>query len=80
MLFLIGPIQNTTIEERVALLEIQVVEIKEDVAGLEVDLTELEGDVNFLFDEQGIQDERLQELKQISLQVAVEPAEMNVNI
>ena len=71
---------NTTIEERVALLEIQVVEIEEDVTGLEVDLTELEGDVNFLFDEQVIQDERLQELEQISLQVAVELAEINVNI
>ena len=45
-------VQNNTIEERVALLEIQVVEIEEDVTGLVEN-------VNFLFDEQIIQDERL---------------------
>ena len=49
--------QNTTIEERVSLLEIQVVEIEEDVTGLDQD-------VNFLFDEQIIQDERLLNLEQ----------------
>ena len=66
-------LQNDTIEERVALLEIQVVEIEEDVTGLNedviglrVDRTELEGDVNFLFDEQVIQDERLFSLEQTS--------------
>ena len=37
--------QNVTIEERVSLLEIQV--------------ADLDQDVNFLFDEQAIQDERL---------------------
>ena len=42
--------QNTTIEERVALLEIQV--------------ADLDQDVNFLFDEQVIQDERLLGLEQ----------------
>ena len=64
-------IQNPTIEERVTILENQVVEIEEDVTGLDedvndlgVDLTELEGDVNFLFDEQIIQDERLFSLEQ----------------
>ena len=36
---------NTTVEERVSLLEIQV--------------NDLDQDVNFLFDEQAIQDERL---------------------
>ena len=50
-------IQNTTIEERVSLLEIQVVEIEEDVTGLDLD-------VNFLFDEQIIQDERLFSLEE----------------
>ena len=69
-----------TIEERVSVLEMQVVEIEEDVTGLEVDITELDGNVDFLFDEQVIQDERLLELEQISLQVAVELAEINVNI
>ena len=43
-IFFIEVIQNTTIEERVALLEIQVVEIEEDV-------TDLDQDVNFLFDQ-----------------------------
>ena len=56
-------IQNTTIEERVALLEIQVMEIQEDVTGLRIDHTQLEGDVNFLFAEQVIQDERLLNLE-----------------
>ena len=49
--------QNTTIEERVALLEIQVMEIEEDVS-------DLDQDVNFLFDEQVIQDEKLLDLEQ----------------
>ena len=57
-------IQNNTIEERVALLEIQVAEIEEDVTNTRIDLTELEGDVNFLFDEQVIQDERLLDSEQ----------------
>ena len=56
--------RNVTIEERIALLEIQVVEIEEDVTGLEADFTDLEGDVDFLFDEQIIQDERLFSLEQ----------------
>ena len=57
-------IQNTTIEERVTILEAQVVEIEEDVTGFEVDLAELEGDVDFLFDETVIQDERIFTLEQ----------------
>ena len=50
--FLLESIQNTTIEERVALLEIQVVVIQDEI-------TDLETDVDFLFEEQIIQDERL---------------------
>ena len=38
-------------------------EIQEDVTVTRIDLTELEGDVNFLFDEQVIQDERLFQLE-----------------
>ena len=64
-------LQNTTIEERVALLEIQVVVIQDDIAEIQDDLTEvdedvtgLDQDVNFLFDEQVIQDERLLGLEQ----------------
>ena len=69
-------IQNTTIEERVAVLEIQVLVIQDDLTGIEddvtglgVDLTELEGDVNFLFDEQVIQDERLLNLEQTTIEI-----------
>ena len=64
ILFSLGLFQNLTIEERVAVLEIQVVEIGEDITGLGVDLTELEGDVNFLFDDAVIQDERLLNLEE----------------
>ena len=61
-----------TIEERVALLEIQVEEIEEDISIL------IEND-NFLFDEQVIQDERLLELEQTDNQVVVELAEISVD-
>ena len=49
-LLFLDSFQNTTIEERVSLLEIQV--------------TDLNQDVNFLFDEQVIQDEKLLNLEQ----------------
>ena len=49
--------QNTTIEERVEILEGQVVIIQNEVSDLETD-------VNFLFDEQIIQDERLNSLEE----------------
>ena len=49
--------QNVTIEERVALLEIQV-------ADVEVDISILFENDNFLFDETVIQDERLFSLEQ----------------
>ena len=41
-----------------------MVEIEEDVTGLGVDLTELDESVDFLFDEQIIQDERLLNLEE----------------
>ena len=59
---LIPNIQNTTIEERVALLEIQVTDIEGQV-------TDLDQDVNFLFDEQVIQDERIFSLEQRFIEV-----------
>ena len=49
--------QNITIEERVALLEIQVTDLEQNVS-------DLDADVNFLFDETVIQDERLFSLEQ----------------
>ena len=55
-------------------------EIDEDVTGLEVDLTELDENVDFLFDEQVIQDERLLNLEETNLQIAVELAEVNVDL
>ena len=58
--------QNATIEERVSLLEIQVVEIQEDVTDLDEDVAGLDQDVNFLFDEQVIQDARIFTLEQTS--------------
>ena len=61
--------QNTTIEERVSLLEIRVVEIQEDMTEVDQDVTLLEGDVNFLFDEQVIQDERLLNLEETSIEI-----------
>ena len=65
--------QNNTIEERVALLEIQVVVIQDDVTGLDQY-------VNFLFDEQVIQDKRLLGLEQTDNQVVGELAEISVDL
>ena len=66
MSFFVDLIQNATIEERVSLLEIQVVEIQEDVTEVDARAGLLEGDVDFLFDEQVIQDERILILEQDS--------------
>ena len=62
-------IQNATIEERVTLLEIQVVEIQEDVTEVDERIGLLEGDVDFLFDEKVIQDERIYNLEQTSIEI-----------
>ena len=59
-------LQNTTIEERVSLLELQVADLNEDV--------------NFLFDEQVIQDERLLNVEETSDQVVVELVEVNADL
>ena len=63
-----------------SLLEIQVADLREDITEVDEDVTRLDEDVNFLFEEQVIQDERLLNLEETSLQVAVELAEINVNI
>ena len=63
-----------------AILENQVVEIEEDITEVDDRVGLVEGDVNFLFDEQVIQDERLLELEQTSVEVIVELAEINANI
>ena len=64
-MLLLDSFQNATIEERVSLLEIQVTDLEENVA-------DLDQDVNFLFDEQVIQDERLFSLEQTSLGILEE--------
>ena len=63
---ILDKLQNSTIEERVSLLELQVVDLDQDV--------------NFLFDEQVIQDERLLNLEETSDQVVVELAEINADL
>ena len=73
-------VQNNTIEERVSLLEIQVSDLREDVTVVQGGVVELDQDVDFLFGEQLIQDERLLELEQTSVEVVVELAEINENI
>ena len=60
--------QNMTVEERVTLLESQVAEIEEDITVLGVGLTGISEDVDFLFDEQVIQDERIFTLEQTSIE------------
>ena len=79
LLFVLESIQNDTIEERVAILESQVVDIEEDLTGIEEDvtvlgvgLTGISEDVDFLFDEQVIQDERLFSLEQTTLEITAE--------
>ena len=52
MFVILGQFQNSTLEEQVELLEGQVVVLQDEVSDIETD-------VNFLFDEQAIQDERL---------------------
>ena len=47
-----------------------MVEIQEDVTEVDERVVLLEGDVNFLFDEQVIQDERIFLLEQTSIQTS----------
>ena len=65
--------QNETIEERVALLELQVSDIREDLTTTEQAVEDLDENVDFLFDEQVIQDERL-----LNLEVATNEIEDEV--
>ena len=62
--------QNMTVEERVTILESQVVEIEEDITVLGVGLAGLSEDVEFLFDDQVIQDERIFTLEQTSIETS----------
>ena len=59
-------ILNSTLEERVEMLEIQMVQAEDDIDNLGLDLTELEGDVDFLFDDQLIQNQRIFNLEEES--------------
>ena len=55
---------NNTIEERVTVLEIQVMDLREYLTTTDENVADLDEDVNFLFDETVIQDERLFSLEQ----------------
>ena len=72
--------QNSTIEERVSLLEIQVADLREDITVVQGDVVELDEDVDFLFGEQLIQDERLLNLEEASVQITAELTEINLNV
>ena len=50
-------------EERVSLLEVQVADLREELTTVTGNVEEVEGSINFLFDEQVIQDERLLNLE-----------------
>ena len=63
-----------------SLLEVQVADMREDITEVEEDVIGLVEDVNFLFDEQIIQDQRLLNLETTSTQVIVELAEINENV
>ena len=60
--------QNDNIEERVSLLEEQVVDLQDDIKVIVGDVVDLDEDVDFLFDEQIIQDERLFSLEQENIE------------
>ena len=63
-----------------ALLEVQVADLREDVTVVQAAVVELDEDIDFLFDEQVIQDEKLLNLEETSDQVVVELAQINANI
>ena len=52
-----------------SLLEVQVADLREDVTVVQRDVVDLDEDVDFLFDEQVIQDERLFSLEQTSIEI-----------
>ena len=55
-------------------------DLREDVTDIDGDVVELDEDVDFLFGEQLIQDERLLNLEEASVQVTAELTEINSNI
>ena len=57
-----------------------MVVIQDELTDVDDRVDLVEGDVNFLFDEQVIQDERLLNLEETSDQVVVELAEVNVDL
>ena len=71
-MLVLGHFQNITIEERMEILEGQVVIILNEVSDIETD-------VDFLFEEQIIQDERLFSLEQ-TVFVIDEDVEGNCNL
>ena len=55
---------NTSIDERVTLLELQMTEVQEEVTDLQDEFIILFDDVSTLFDGQALQDERILILEQ----------------
>ena len=52
-----------------SLLEVQVADLREDMTVVQADVVDLDQDVNFLFDEQVIQDARIFTLEQTSIEI-----------
>ena len=52
-----------------SLLEVQVADLREDVTVVQAGVVDLDEDVGFLFDEQVIQDERLLNLEETSIEI-----------
>ena len=72
--------RNSSLEERVTLLEVQVADITEDLTTTDENVADLDQDVNFLFDEQVIQDERIFQLETTTDQVTIELARINEDV
>ena len=72
--------RNSSLEERVTLLELQVIDITEDLGTTDENVSDLDQDINFLFDEQIIQDERIFQLETTSDQVTIELARINEDV
>ena len=71
--FLALTAENDTLEERVQLLEVQVTVIQENLSEIDEDVTLLDKSVNFLFDQQITQDERL-------LNLEIENSDLSSNV
>ena len=58
-----NPLNDTTIEERVTILEFQMADVTEDVTDIGDEVDVITGEVAVIFADQVIQDERILELE-----------------